>query len=65
MSKNTDEPLHYPKVWACTNWGVPFDIAGTRTAAIARIEKHTGEPWAKCKSYMEARKVTLVEGWDK
>lgn len=54
----------YNKVWLLTNTGIPWSIHRTRKEARVEAERMCGDPWVKCKRFMEIRKVHLVEDWE-
>jgi hypothetical protein len=47
------------KAYATYNMGILRDIHRTRRQAIEELERQCGEPWVKCKRYMEIHKVIV------
>lgn len=51
----------FAKGWVMSNFGIVQGFHRTRSEAIKACEDSTRQPWRLCKSYMEVRKVILVE----
>lgn len=48
------------RAWAHSNFGILQGIASTRRDAIKECEALTGEPWSKCRAYMEVWKCIVT-----
>ena len=45
--------------WAWYNYGTLLGTEYRKRDAICACENHTGEPWKRCKTYMEVHKVIV------